>query len=91
MRRREFIILNGVVAGWSLAVRAQQSERMRRVGVLMAYAENDSTAQSWLAAFREQIAPRTVRWHCCLILQQSCRSNSSCPAFKLPHPPLPSR
>src|SRR5215469_530229 len=53
MRRREFITLvGGAAAGWPLTAPAQQPDRMRLIGVLMAYAENDPTAQSWLAAFR---------------------------------------
>ena len=56
MRRREFITLVGGTAAWPLVAQAQQPERMRRIGVLMAYAENDSTAQSWLAAFRAALA-----------------------------------
>jgi putative tryptophan/tyrosine transport system substrate-binding protein len=55
MRRREFIALLGGAAAWPLAARAQQGERMRRVGVLVASAENESDIQARLAGFQQGI------------------------------------
>src|ERR1700758_1761039 len=56
MGRREFITLLSSVAAWPMAAGAHQPDQMRLIGVLMAYAQNDSTAQSWLAAFRAALA-----------------------------------
>ena len=57
MRRREFItLLGGTAAAWPLAARAEQSDRMRRIGVLMGFAESDPTAQSWVGAFQNALA-----------------------------------
>ena len=57
MKRREFItLLGGAAAIWPLTARAQQSERMRRVGVLMAYAENEPEAQSFVRSFESGLA-----------------------------------
>ena len=54
MRRREFITLvGGAAATWPLTANAQQPDRMRRIGVLMAHAESDPEFQAYVAAFRE--------------------------------------
>ena len=57
MRRREFItLLGGAAATWPLAARAQQPERMRRVGVLMPAAADDPQFQTCVGAFLQALA-----------------------------------
>ena len=61
MRRRQFITLLGSAAAvWPFAARAQHPDRVRRIGVLLPYAESDHEAQSWFAAFRAAL--RNIGW-----------------------------
>ena len=55
IRRREVLTLGGAAAAWPLAARAQQGERMRRIGVLVASAEDELDIQARLAGFRQGI------------------------------------
>ena len=61
MRRRDFITLLGNAAiAWPLAVRAQQSERVRRIGVLFSFAEDDPESMVRRAAFEQAL--RELGW-----------------------------
>jgi putative ABC transport system substrate-binding protein len=61
VRRREFItLLGGATAAWPFAARAQQAERVRRIGVLMGYPDTDSEGQAGVAAFQEGL--RRLGW-----------------------------
>jgi putative ABC transport system substrate-binding protein len=72
--RREFItLLSGGTVAWSLAARAQQGDRVRRIGVLMAGDENDPVRKNPLSAFMQALAAlgwsdgrnlrMELRWH----------------------------
>ena len=56
MRRREFITLVGGAAVWPMVARAQQDERVRRIGVLVASPADDAEFQARVAAFKEGLA-----------------------------------
>src|SRR5471032_686775 len=61
MRRRDFIkVIGASAASWPLHVSAQQSDRMRRIGVLMGQAESDPEGQARVAAFR--LGLQELRW-----------------------------
>ena len=61
VKRREFIgLLGSSAVAWPVACFAQSAERTRRIGVLMAYAEDDPNGQIQIEAFRERL--RTLGW-----------------------------
>ena len=54
MRRRDFIsLIGGSAVGWPLVARAQQTEQMRRIGVLMSLAADDPGGQARVAALQQ--------------------------------------
>jgi putative tryptophan/tyrosine transport system substrate-binding protein len=56
MKRRVFIVLLCGASAWPLVAGAQQTGPVRRIGVLIGFAESDPAVQSWLAAFRGALA-----------------------------------
>src|SRR5262245_14684058 len=57
MKRREFIaLLGGAAAAWPFAVRAQQADRMRKIGVLLSGTADDAVFQTWVGAFLQGLA-----------------------------------
>ena len=71
MNRRAFVAGLGAVLAAAVASEAQQAERLRRIGVLMGYAESNSDAQAKVAAFQEGlqnlgwVEGRNITWRGC--------------------------
>jgi hypothetical protein len=81
LKRREFITLVGGAATWPLTARAQQGDRMRRIGVLMGFAESDRDGQAFIAAFREGL--QKLGW----VEGRNIRIDTRWAAGDIPHEP----
>ena len=79
MRRREFINIIGGAAAWPLAARAEPADRMRRIGVLMPYANDNSEARERLAAFLQEL--KQLGWNVGHNLQIDYRWDTGDPDF----------
>ena len=80
MKRREFItLLGGAATGWPLAARAQQPERMRRIGVLMPFTANDPEEQARSVVFEQSL--QQLGWTVGQDLQITYRSSGGEAAF----------
>jgi putative ABC transport system substrate-binding protein len=77
MIRREFVTMLGGAAAWPMAARAQQPQRVRRVGALSQFAEHDTEGQKRIAPFRETL--QKLGWRLGANLQIDYRWDVSSP------------
>ena len=77
MRRRDFVTCLGVAFAWPVCGRAQQADRVRRIGVLLPYAENDAEAKSHLSALTQQL--KRLGWSEDRNIRIDVRSQSNIP------------
>jgi putative tryptophan/tyrosine transport system substrate-binding protein len=56
MRRRQFIVGLGGAAAWPLAARAEQGERVRRIGVLLGWDDDNTLSKAWFSGFTQGIS-----------------------------------
>jgi hypothetical protein len=89
VRRRDLITLLGGAASWPLAGRAQQGERMRRIGVLMALAADDPEGQARIKVF-EQRRERVEMPSALALAPNHCVNRKLSAREPLDHPPLAS-
>ena len=80
MKRRDFIkFVAGSTAIWSFAARAQQSDHVRRVGILMGYPEHEQEGQAYVASFRDGL--RHLGWIDVLTSANTRHSDPLCLRF----------
>jgi hypothetical protein len=76
LKRREFItVLGGATAAWPIAARAQQPERMRRIGLLINLAADDPESQARRSAFQRRLA-QLGRRGCVAACGGACAANA---------------
>jgi len=82
-RRELLVALGGGVAAWPLAARAQQMERIRRIGVLTNFPADDPEGQVRMAAFRHGLPNWAPRWPDVNLAAEFCqrRKSSECGSF----------